>query len=250
MAIYIKNDTAIAKMRESGRIVARAHETVAKYVKPGISTYELDQIVADYIKSQDATGSFYEYHGYPAHTCISVNEVIVHGIPSKNKILRDGDIVGIDIGAFKDGFHGDAARTLAVGNISEEARLLIERTKQSYFESIKYAKKGNRLHEISSAIEDYITPFGYGIVRDFIGHGIGKKLHESPEIPHYKVRRPGPKLDKGMTLCVEPMINAGTYRCKVLDDGWTAVTLDNSLSAHYENTLVVTDGEPEILTMI
>ncbi len=250
MAIYIKNDNAIVKMRESGRIVARAHEEVAKYVKAGVSTYELDQIVADYIKSQDATGSFYKYHGYPAHTCISVNDVIVHGIPSKDKILKEGDIVGIDIGAYKDGFHGDAARTLAVGNISEEARLLIERTEKSYFEAIKFAKKGHRLHEISAAIDDYITPFGYGIVRDFIGHGIGKSLHESPEIPHFKVKRPGPKLDKGMALCVEPMINAGTHRCKVLDDDWTAVTLDSSLSAHYENTLVVTDGEPEILTML
>ncbi len=250
MAIYIKNDTALEKMRESGRIVGRAHEEVAKYVKPGVSTFELDMIIAEYIKSQGAESSFLDYNGYPANTCISINDVIVHGIPSKDTILKEGDIVGIDIGAYKDGFHGDAARTHGVGQISEEARLLIERTKESYFESIKLAKQNNRLYDISAAIEDYIKPFGYGIVRDFIGHGIGKHLHEAPEIPHYKVKVRGPKLEKGMTICVEPMINLGTYKCKVLGDGWTAVTLDGSISAHYENTLAITDGEPEILTMV
>ncbi|MFV0520587.1 MAG: type I methionyl aminopeptidase [Lachnospirales bacterium] len=250
MGIIVKNSVALEKMRVAGRIVARAHEEVEKYVKPGISTYELDMIIAEYIKSQDATASFLDYNGYPASTCISLNDVIVHGIPSKDIILKEGDIVGIDIGAYKDGFHGDAARTHGVGNISEDARLLIDRTKESYFKSIEYAKAKHHLYEISAAIEDYIKPFGYGIVRDFIGHGIGKHLHEAPEIPHFKVKVRGPKLEKGMTLCVEPMINMGTHRCKVLGDGWTAKTLDGSLSAHYENTLAVTDGEPEILTLV
>ncbi|MFV0440166.1 MAG: type I methionyl aminopeptidase [Lachnospirales bacterium] len=250
MAIYLKNESAIAKMRVAGKIVARAHEEAKKYIKPGVSTYEIDMIIAEYIKSQGAVASFLDYNGYPASACVAVNDVIVHGIPSKKVILKEGDILGVDVGAFIDGFHGDAARTHMVGEVSEEARLLVERTKQSYFESIKYATTKNRLYDISNALDDYITPFGYGIVRDFIGHGIGKKLHESPEIPHYRMNRRGPRLDKGITLCVEPMINMGTHRCKVLEDGWTAVTADGSLSAHYENTLVVTDGEPEILTII
>ncbi len=250
MAITIKNDVSINKMRESGNIVARALEEVEKYIKPGVSTYELDKIVEEYIRSRGATPSFLNYHGFPGSICASVNDVIVHGIPSKDIILKEGDIIGVDVGANLNNFHGDAARTFLVGDVEEETRLLVERTKESFFESTKYATEKNRLHDISNAIDSYITPYGYGIVRDFIGHGIGKNLHESPEIPHFKQLRKGPRLAKGMTICVEPMINMGTHKLAILEDDWTAVTLDGKVSAHYENTILITDGEPEYLTML
>jgi methionyl aminopeptidase len=192
--------------------------------------------------------SFKGYGGYPGSICTSVNEEIVHGIPSKRR-LKEGDIISIDMGSILDGFNGDCARTYGVGEISEEDKKLIEVTKQSFFEGIKYAKAGNHLHDISAAIQDYVDGFGFGIVRDYVGHGIGRHMHEDPAIPNYRQKNRGPKLVKGMCLAVEPMITAGTYELRVLKDGWTAVTLDGRNAAHYENTICVTDGEPEILTL-
>ena len=228
--VTIKSHREIELMRKAGKLLAQTHE--------------------DIIRSFGCIPSFLNYNGFPASICVSVNDEVVHGIPDKKRIIKDGDIVSLDAGLIYEGYHADSARTVMVGNVSEEARLLVERTKQSFFEGIKYAKAGNHLHDISNAIGDYCEGFGYGVVRDLVGHGIGTKLHEDPQIPNFRQRRRGIKLQAGMTLAIEPMINAGTYDVYWKDDDWTVVTEDGSLSAHYENTILITDGEPEILTIL
>lgn len=248
--ITIKSEREIAIMKEAGRITALAHKAVEEAIRPGISTKELDKIAYDVIVSNGATPSFLNYNGFPASICASINEVVVHGIPKKNTILKDGDIISIDIGACYKGYHGDAARTHFCGNVSKEKKELVERTKQSLFEGLKFAKPNNRLSDISHAIEAYVKQFGYGVVEDYTGHGIGTHLHEDPAIPNYGPAGHGIILKKGMTLAIEPMINLGTHRVKVLHDDWTVVTLDKSPSAHYENTIVITDNGYEILTKL
>lgn len=248
--VTVKSHREIELMRKAGKLLAQTHEEMAKAIKPGMSTWDIDKLGEDVIRSFGCIPSFLNYNGYPASICVSVNDEVVHGIPSKDRIIRDGDIVSLDAGLIYEGYHSDAARTIAVGNVSEEAKQLIEVTKQSFFEGIKYAKAGNHLHDISNAIGDYCTSRGYGVVRDLVGHGIGKNLHEAPEIPNFRQRRRGIKLQSGMTLAIEPMINVGDYEVCFLDDGWTVVTEDGTLSAHYENTILITDGEPEILTIL
>lgn len=249
MSVTIKSEREIELMREAGKILAKVHEELGKAIRPGMSTLDIDRMGEEMIRSFGCEPSFKNYQGYPASICVSVNEEVVHGIPSKDRIITEGDIVSLDAGVIYKGYHSDAARTHGVGEISEEARLLIERTRQSFFEGMKYAVAGNHLHEISKAIGDYAESFGYGVVRDLCGHGIGSHLHEDPEIPNFKQFRRGIKLRPGMTLAVEPMINAGTAEVVWMDDDWTVVTEDLSLSAHYENTIVITEGRPEILTL-
>jgi len=248
MGIFVKNDGQIQKMRHAAKIVAKAHETVAKYVKIGVTTKELDRIAEDCIRSANAVPSFLGYRDYPAATCISVNDQVIHGLPGLRR-LKNGDIVSIDIGAFLDGFHGDAARTLGVGEIAPTHQQLIDATRQSFFEAIVYAKDGKHLNELSCAVEDYVTAFGFSVVREWCGHGIGAKLHEDPSIPHYRTNKRGPRLTRGMTLAIEPMVNEGKAKTKIHSDGFTVVTADGKYSAHYENTVLITDGEPEVMTL-
>ena len=250
MAVSIKSQREIELMREAGKILGKVHNELAKEIKPGMSTYKVDQIGEELIRSYGCEPSFLGYGGFPASICVSVNEEVVHGIPSKKRILREGDIVSLDAGVIYKGYQSDAARTVAVGEISEEARRLIEVTKQSFFEGIKFAKEGCHLHEISNAIAAYNESFGYGVVRDLVGHGIGTKLHEDPQIPNFRQERRGIKLYEGMTLAIEPMVAAGGYAVKWLDDEWTVVTADKSLAAHYENTVLVTKNGPEILSLV
>lgn len=249
MSVTVKTAREIELMRESGRILAQVHEELGKIVKPGISTYDIDKEGEKLIRSFGCEPSFLNYNGYPASICVSVNEEVAHGIPSRKRILKDGDIVSLDAGVIHKGYHSDAARTHAVGEINDEAKKLIEVTRQSFFEGIKYAKAGNYLHDISKAIGDYAESFGYGVVRDLVGHGIGTHLHEDPNIPNFAQRSKGIKLQAGMTLAVEPMINAGTYKVCWLDDDWTVVTRDGRLSAHYENTILITEDGCEILSL-
>lgn len=245
--VYIKSSLEADKMRRAGKIVYGAFEALKPYVKAGVTTKELDTIAKEFILSQGAKPSFLNYNGFPASICASVNNVVIHGIPSAEK-LKDGDIISLDIGAVIDGYHGDACRTYAVGNISDEARKLIDVTKQSFYEGIKYARHGERLYTISAAIQDYVEKNGFSIVRNYCGHGIGKNLHEDPEIPNHGKAGHGIRLVKGMALAIEPMVNQGGFAINTLRDGWTVVTADGSLAAHYENTVLVTDGEPELLT--
>jgi len=245
--IYVKSSAEIAKMKVSGKIVYDTLCEVEKHIQAGITTKELDRIARNYILSQGAKPSFLNYNGYPASICASINEVVIHGIPSSVK-LKDGDIISIDVGAVKDGYHGDAARTFTVGNVDAEAKRLIDVTKQSFFEGLKYMRHGERLGTVQAAIQKCVESNGFGIVRNYCGHGIGKEMHESPEIPNYGTEGRGIRLVKGMTIAVEPMVTYGSYATTVLNDGWTVVTLDRSLSAHYENTVLITDGEPELLT--
>lgn len=249
MSVSIKSPREIELMRESCRILSEVHDELAKIIQPGISTKDIDIEGERLIRSYGCIPNFLNYNGYPASICVSVNDEVVHGIPNKKHILKEGDIVSLDCGLIYKGYHSDAARTYGVGKISPEAQKLIDVTRQSFFEGIKMAKAGNHLHDISNAIDDYVTPFGYGIVQDLVGHGIGTKLHEDPQIPNFRQRRRGIKLVPGMTLAVEPMINMGTWEVSWLDDDWTVVTDDGSLSAHYENTILITEGEPEILTL-
>lgn len=249
MTITIKSSEEIELMREAGRILAKVHQDLGKEVKPGMSTLDIDRLGEEMIRSFGCIPSFKNYCGYPASICVSVNDEVVHGIPHKDHILHEGDIVSLDAGLIYKGYHSDMARTFPVGQVSEEARLLMERTKGSFFAGIEMAKAGNHLYDISNAIDAYIRPFGYGIVRDLVGHGIGTSLHEDPQIPNFAQHRRGLKLQAGMTLAIEPMINIGRPDVAWLDDDWTVVTEDGSLSAHYENTILITDGEPEILTM-
>ncbi len=250
MAITIKSRREIDLMREAGVILAKVHQQLGKELKAGMSTLDIDRLGEEMIRSYGCIPSFKGYSGYPGSVCVSVNEEVVHGIPNKNRIIQDGDIVSLDIGVIHKGYQSDAARTHGVGEISEEAKLLIERTRQSFFEGMKYAIAGNHLNDVSAAIGGYAEQFGYGVVRDLCGHGIGTNLHEDPQIPNYRSLRRGPKLKAGMTLAVEPMIDIGTWEVEWLDDDWTVVTADGSLSAHYENTILITEnGMPEILTL-
>ena len=249
MAVTVKSEKQIALMREAGRLLAITHEELHKALKPGMTTLDIDRLGEEIIRDFGCVPNFKNYNGFPASICVSVNDEVVHGIPKKERILEEGDIVSLDAGLIYKGYHSDAARTHAVGKVSTEAQKLMDVTKQSFFEGIKMAKEGQHLHDISRAIEEYVTPYGYGIVRDLVGHGIGTALHEDPQIPNYAQKRRGVRLQAGMTLAIEPMINAGTWQVRFLRDGWTVVTKDGSLSAHYENTILVTDGEPEILTL-
>ena len=249
MAVTIKSAREIELMREAGRILALVHEELEKIIRPGISTKEIDRVCEELIRSYGCTPNFLNYQGYPGSVCVSVNEEVVHGIPTEQHIIKEGDIVSLDTGLIYQGYHSDAARTHAVGEISEQAKQLIDVTRQSFFEGIKMAKAGNHLFDISNAIDTYIKPYGYGIVRDLVGHGIGTHLHEEPEIPNFAQKRRGLRLQPGMTLAVEPMVNIGAPNVKWMKDGWTVISADHSLSAHYENTILITEGEPEILSL-
>lgn len=246
--IPIKNIHEIENMRHAGKITAAARALAGSMVKPGVSTREIDKAVHDFIVSQGATPSFLNYSGYPASACISVNETVIHGIPDAYR-LKEGDIVSVDVGAYWHGFHGDCAATFACGAIAPTAQKLIDVTKQSFFEGVKFARPGYRISDISHAVQTYAESYGFGVVRAFIGHGVGKNLHEEPEVPNYGKPGRGPRLIPGMVIAIEPMITEGTYDVKVLRDGWTTVTADGKLAAHYENTVLITDGEPEILTV-
>lgn len=250
MAVSIKSNREIELMREAGKILAAVHDELGASIVPGMSTKDIDMIGEQLIRKYNCIPSFLDYNGYPASICVSVNDEVVHGIPNKKRILKIGDIVSLDAGVIYKGYHSDAARTVAVGAISPEATKLIDVTKQSFFEGIKMARAGNHLYEISGAIDSYVRQYGYGIVRDLVGHGIGANLHEDPQIPNFAQKRKGLKLEAGMTLAIEPMINIGRCDVEWLDDDWTVVTEDGSLSAHYENTILVTEGEPEILSLI
>ena len=249
MSVTIKTAREIDLMRGAGRLLEKVHDELADFIRPGITTLDIDRHGEKLIRSLGCTPNFLNYNGYPASICVSVNDEVVHGIPKSTRVLQEGDIVSLDAGLIYKGYHSDAARTHAVGQISEEARKLIDVTRQSFFEGIKYAKAGNHLYDISAAIGGYAESFGYGVVRDLVGHGIGTHLHEDPQIPNFPQRRRGIRLAPGMTLAIEPMINQGRADVVWLDDDWTVVTQDQSLSAHYENTILITDGEPEILTL-
>ena len=246
--ISIKSPHEIELMRRAGRITAQARALAGSLVRPGVSTLEIDEAVRKFIESKGAKPSFLGYGGFPGSACISVNEVVIHGIPSKHIVLKEGDIVSVDVGAYLGGFHGDCAATFPCGTISDEARRLIEVTEQSFWEGIKLARMGNRVYDISHAVQQYVEGHGYSVVRDFVGHGVGRNLHEAPEVPNFGPAGHGPRLQPGMTIAVEPMVCAGDWRVKVLKDKWTTVSADGSLTAHYENTILITDGEPEVLT--
>ncbi len=249
MSIKRKNPEEIAYMEEAGRILAKVHQMLGQEIKAGMSTLDVDKLGEEMIRSYGCTPSFKNYCGYPASICVSVNDEVVHGIPSSKRILKEGDIVSLDAGVNYKGYHSDAARTIGIGEISKEASLLIERTRQSFFEGMKYAVAGNHLNDVSGAIGDYAMKFGYGVVYELVGHGIGANLHEEPEIPNYRTIKRGVKLRPNMTLAVEPMINMGVPEVLWMDDDWTVVTADQSLSAHYENTILITEGKPRILTL-
>ena len=246
--ITIKNERELESMRQAWKITAAARALAGEMVRPGVSTKAIDQAVHDYIVAQGAKPSFLGYNGFPASACISVNSTVIHGIPG-GYTLKDGDIVSIDVGAYYKGFHGDCAATFACGAISAEAQRLIDVTKQSFFEGIRFAKKGNRVQDISRAVQAHVESNGFSVVRSFVGHGVGRQLHEEPEVPNFGNPGRGPRLLPGMTLAVEPMVNVGTHEVRILKDGWTVLTADGKLSAHYENTVLITDGEPEILTV-
>ena len=249
MSVTIKSAREIELMRESCRLLEIVHNELADIIKPGISTLDIDRYGEKRIRSLGGIPNFKNYNGYPASICVSVNDEVVHGIPNKHRILQEGDIVSLDAGLIYKGYHSDAARTYGVGQVSPEAQKLMDVTKQSFFEGIKFAKAGNHLHDISNAIGNYAQSFGYGVVRDLVGHGIGTSLHEDPQIPNFPQRSKGIRLQPGMTLAIEPMITMGRPEVCWLDDDWTVVTEDESLAAHYENTVLLTDGEPEILTL-
>ena len=246
--ISLKSSHEIDLMRRAGKITAAARALAGEMVRPGVTTQEIDSAVEHFIRKEGAVPSFLHYNGFPASACISINDEVIHGIPSKKRVLKEGDIVSVDVGAVIGGFHGDCAATFACGKISEEAQRLIDVTRQSFFEGIKFAKQGYRVQDISAAVQAYAEENGFSIVREFVGHGVGAALHESPEVPNYGQRGRGPRLLKGMTLAIEPMVNAGAAAILQLSDGWTVKTQDGKLSAHYENTVLITDGEPEILT--
>jgi methionyl aminopeptidase len=247
--IIIKTDHEVELMRDAGKELALVHEKLAELIRPGISTFELDRKAEEYIRSAGCIPTEKGFEGYPASICASVNDVVVHGIPSKSIILKEGDIIAIDTTLAKKGYQADAARTYPVGKISAEAERLIKVTRESFYEGIKHAMEGSHLYDISAAIEDHVVKNGYSCVRDLTGHGIGKDMHEDPMIPNFHQKRRGPRLEKNMTLAIEPMVNAGRFDVNVLDDDWTVVTEDGSLSAHYENTVLITAGDPEILTL-
>lgn len=247
--ISLKSPREIECMRRAGRLTAQARALAGSMVRPGVTTHEIDTAVRKFIESHGAKPSFLGYSGFPGSACISINEEVIHGIPGPRK-LKEGDIVSVDVGAFLDGFHGDCAATFACGQVSDEAMHLIHVTEQSFWEGIKLARSGNRVYDISHAVQQYVEASGCSVVRDFVGHGVGAKLHEPPEVPNFGPAGHGPRLQPGMTIAVEPMVCAGDWRVKVLRDGWTTVSADGSLTAHYENTILITDGEPEVLTRV
>lgn len=252
-SIFIKSPKDIELMRQAGRITAGARSIARQAIRDGVTTKQIDKCVHDYIVKSGAIPTFLGYDGFPGSACVSVNEELIHGIPGK-KVVHNGDIVSIDVGATFNGFVGDCAGTYPCGEISDEAKNLIEVTRQSFFEGIKYAKVGYRISDIGAAIQEYVESHGYSIVRDYVGHGVGRNMHEAPEVPNYKPdRRLGhrgdPRLVKGMTIAIEPMVIVGDYEIEVLDNDWTVVSADGTLACHYENTIAITDGEPEILTM-
>lgn len=249
MSVTIKSNKEIELMREAGNILAIVHEELRKIIQPGISTLDIDKKGEEIIRSYHCIPSFLNYNGYPASICVSVNDEVVHGIPNEKHFLQDGDIVSLDAGVIYKGYHSDAARTHGVGEISKEAQKLIDVTEQSFFEGIKYAKAGNHLHDISTAIQNYVESHECSVVRDLVGHGIGEHLHEDPEVPNFKPKGRGIKLVEGMTLAIEPMVNAGNFEVWWLEDDWTVVTQDGSLSAHYENTVLITKDGPELLSI-
>lgn len=249
MAVTIKSPREIELMREAGRILAKTHEELAKNLRPGMSTWDIDHMGEEIIRSYGCIPSFKNYNGYPASICVSVNDEVVHGIPHKEHFLDEGDIVSLDAGVIYKGYHSDAARTYGIGQIDDDAKKLIEVTRQSFFEGIKFAKAGNHLNDISAAIQKYAESFGFGVVRDLVGHGIGSHLHEDPEIPNFARKRKGILLQPGMTLAIEPMITEGSYEVVWLDDDWTVMTEDGGWAAHYENTILITENEPDILSL-
>ena len=256
MSIFLKNAAQISAMREVGKVVFNVHEAIKKQIVPGVTTHELERISIECLNEHNAVSSFFGYEGsfgagkYPAHVCISLNEEVIHGIPGLRKLV-DGDIVSIDVGAYKNGFHADAARSYIAGNANADDKRLVEETEASFWKGLEFAKVSHRLFDISEAIDEHVKAHGFSIIRDFVGHGIGKNLHEAPEIPNYRPigKGRGVRLEPGMTLAVEPMVAAGAYEVKILPDLWTVVTKDGRKSAHYENTILITDGEPEILTV-
>ena len=246
--IILKSGHDIDLMRQAGKITAAARALAGEMVAPGVTTQEIDKAVQQFIKQHGAVPSFLNYNGYPGSCCISVNDEVIHGIPGK-RVLKEGDIVSIDVGAYIGGYHGDCAATFPCGKISDEAKRLIAVTEQSFFEAMQFAREGSRVSDISAAVQRYVEKEGFSIVREYVGHGIGRNLHEAPEVPNYGEPGRGPRLLRGMTLAVEPMVNAGTAAIQNMSDGWTVKTKDGKYSAHYENTILITDGEPEILTM-
>lgn len=246
--ITVKTDAELRLMDAAGRVVEGTLRLLKELAAPGVSTEELDREAERYIRSCGATPSFLHYHGYPKSICTSVNEQVVHGIPGRYR-LREGDILSVDVGAYLNGFHGDAARTLLIGQVPEDVQSLVRVTRESFFEGLRYAKAGNRIGDISAAIQAHAEAHGYGVVREMIGHGIGREMHEEPNVPNYGRAGHGPRLEKGMTIAIEPMINLGTARIRQLADGWTTITADGKPSAHYENTVAITDGEPRLLTL-
>lgn len=247
--VVIKTARELSLMKDACRISAEALRVAGEAIKPGVTTYEIDAIVRKYIEKQGAIPSFLGYGGFPASACISVNNVVIHGIPSKKQILKEGDIVSVDVGAYYGGFHGDNAYTFACGTISEDAQRLLDATKESLFEGIKKAVAGNRVGDIGNAVQQYVEARSYSVVRDFVGHGVGAKLHEDPSVPNYGTPGRGVRLIPGMTIAIEPMVNQGTFEVRVLDDEWTTVTKDGKLSAHFEHTVAITPDGPKIMTL-
>ena len=247
--ISVKSAKQVEKMRASAKITKETLDLIEQHIKPGVTTAHLDKIAYDYITSKGAQPNFLNYNGFPSSICTSVNDEVVHGIPSKHQVLKEGDIISIDMGAVLDGWHSDAARTFGVGKISDEAQKLIDVTRESFFEGLKYLKHGAKLGDVSSAIQQYVEAHGYGVVRDLVGHGIGRSLHEDPSVPNFGTAGHGIRLAAGMTLAIEPMVTEGHYKVCVLDDDWTIVTDDGSLAAHYENTVLITKDGYEILTL-
>lgn len=248
--IFLKNPEQIKLMREAGRITGEALLLAGEAVKPGVTTKHLDDIIRHHIEKCGARPSFLGYQGFPGSACISLNEQVIHGIPSKDVVIQEGDLVKIDVGAFKNGFHGDSARTFGCGRISPEAQMLLEQTKNSFYKGVEQAQVGNRLGDIGSAVESHVSGFGYQVVRDFVGHGVGHDLHEPPDVPNYGRQGRGLRLMNGMVIAIEPMVNAGGAEVVQLSDGWTVVTADRSLSAHYEHTVAITDEGPQLLTKV
>ena len=246
--VVLKTARELAIMKEACVISAQALKMIGKAVEPGVTTAELDRIAEQYIRSKGAVPNFLNYNGYPATTCISINNEVIHGIPTPKRVLKEGDIVSVDLGAFLEGYNGDNAATFACGDITEEAKRLIDATQESLYKGISKACAGNRVGDISAAVQGYVEERGYSVVRDYVGHGIGTALHEAPEVPNYGVSGRGVRLIPGMTLAIEPMVNAGGYRVKVMPDGWTVLTADGSLSAHFEHTVVITADGPKIMT--
>jgi methionyl aminopeptidase len=247
--ITIKTAAEIAKMREAGKIAAGALAKVRELMVPGVTTRSLDRAARAFIEKHGAEPSFLGYKGFPASITVSVNNEVIHGVPGERKLLN-GDIVAVDVGAYKNGYHGDICRTFPVGKVAPETQRLLDVTKESFYQGLKFARAGCRLYEISGAIQQYAEGAGFSVVREYIGHGVGRKLHEAPDVPNYKPKGRGPKLAPGMTLAIEPMVNEGGAEVRILNDAWTVITVDGKLSAHYENTVLITAGEPELLTIL